>query len=164
MTYPNQNVDALEANSKGSNEYEILKAHALGCRLSQFDKRALTEYLNHADQMGTGVYLALSRLLRRKLKYAPDLIGNDPLDSVAIRGSRISFAIDKLRPQNGRLLSREFYQPGQDDISLASLLGATLIGMSAGESAPFLQADGSFRQVHLISVDYQPALHILEKQ
>ncbi len=45
MTYPNQKVDALEANSKGSNEYEILKAHALGCRLSQFDKRALTEYL-----------------------------------------------------------------------------------------------------------------------
>lgn len=38
---------------------------------------------------------------------------------------------------------------------IATLLGATLIGMTAGAQAPFLQASGSFRKVHLLSVDYQ---------
>lgn len=163
MAFSDQNAIVLDANANESNEYEILKAHSMDCRLSKLDRSALTEYLSHADHVGTGVYLALSRLLRRKLKYAPDLTAKDPLNSIATRDSRITFSIDRLRPENGRLLSREFYQPGQDDVSMASLLGATLIGMRAGTSAPFLQADGSFRQVHLISVDYQPAQHFIEK-
>lgn len=164
MAISDQKKITEDSNAYEGNEDTILKAHALDCRLSKRDRRALTEYLNHAEHVGKGVYLALSRLLSRKLEYAPDSSETDSLSSIATDGSRITFTIDKLRPQNGRLLSREFYQPGQDDISMASLLGATLAGMRAGGNAPFLQADGSFRQVHLISVDYQPAQSFIEKQ
>lgn len=155
MAFSDQNELMRDTESCERTEYDVLKAHAADCRLSDLDKRALAEYLKHADHVATGVYFALSRLLRRKLDYATDMIEANPTDSVATGGSRITFAIDKLRPQKGRLLNREFYQPGQDDISMASLLGATLTGMKTGDIAPFLQADGSFRQVRLISVEYQ---------
>ena len=156
MTFADQCAIFPDVNANAGNEYEILKAHSMECRLSGLDRSTLADYLNHADHVGKSVYLPLSRLLRSKLKYASDLIEKDPSSSIATRDSRFSFTLDKLRPQDGRLVTREYYQPGQDSISMASLLGATLIGMSAGESAPFLQADGSFRQVRLVRVHYQP--------
>lgn len=155
MAYSDYSGLVLDTKSNEKSEYEILKSHSGECRLSKRDRRALTAYLEHAVHVDKGFYLALSRLLRRKLNYALDLAAASHLRSTAIGGSRITFAIDRLRTQNGRLVYRENYNPRQNDINMASLLGATLTGMETGETAPFLQADGSFRQVHLISVVHQ---------
>ena len=143
MIYSDQSALVLDTNSNEKREYEILKAHSVVCRLSKADKRALAEYLEHANHVGKSFYLALSRLISGKLHYAPDLDGTSP-----------SHAIDKLRTQKGRLVYHEDYNPRHDDINMASLLGSTLTGMKPGQTAPFLQADGSFREVHLISVDH----------
>jgi transcription elongation GreA/GreB family factor len=154
MIYSDQSALVLDTNSNEKREYEILKAHSVVCRLSKADKRALAEYLEHANHVGKSFYLALSRLISGKLHYAPDLDGTSPSHATATGGSQITFAIDKLRTQKGRLVYHEDYNPRLDDINMASLLGSTLTGMKPGQTAPFLQADGSFREVHLISVDH----------
>jgi len=157
MTISGQNELVLEAENFDKSGYAILKAHALDCSLSKLDRRILADLIQRADTIGTGVYLMLARLLSKKLLYAPVVKVDGVFGSIATVGSNVTFSIDSLGSQAGRLFHGETYAPGQRGIPVASLLGATLIGMNAGTKAPFLQADGSFRTVRLISVAQQPA-------
>ena len=94
----------------------------------------------------------LTRLLSQKLLYATVLEDDRICTTIAVGGSRMTFAIDELEPQSGQLFHFDEYAFGQTGIHVGSLLGGTLIGMKAGTIAPFLQADGTFRSVRLLSV------------
>lgn len=153
MTSPERNEVAIDTKNDEGTEHAILQAHSAACRLSRIDHQALMEYLEHADKIATGFYMALSRLLTNKLTYASELGATKSSSTIAVSGAHLTYAIDDLRPQKGHLLHREAYLPGKDDINIGSLLGATLIGMSVGDKTPFLQANGSFRRVRLINVD-----------
>ena len=94
----------------------------------------------------------LTRLLSQKLLYATVLDEDKVCSAVAVGGSRITYAIDELEPEAGQLFHYDEYAFGQNGIYVGTLLGATLIGMKAGTIGPFLQADGTFRSVRLLSV------------
>ena len=96
----------------------------------------------------------LTRLLSQKLLYATLLDDDSVCTSIAIGGSRVTYAIDELEPQTGQLFHYDEYAFDQNGIHVGSLLGATLIGMRVGAVGPFLQADGTFRSVRLLLVDH----------
>jgi transcription elongation GreA/GreB family factor len=94
----------------------------------------------------------LARLLSQKLLHAA-VVEDDKIGaSIAAGGTRVTYAIDGRQAQAGRLRHDDGPAPGENRVHVATLLGATLIGMKAGARAPFLQADGSFRSVSLLAV------------
>ena len=164
MTMSEQTEHHIETSGFDRMGHEALRAHSAACRLTKMDRRALADHIQRADAIGTGAYAMLARLLSKKLLYAPVLKPGDPCATIATGGSRVTYAIDDLFPQEGRLFHGNAYALGQGGIPIASLLGATLIGMSSGSEAPFLQADGSFHRVRLISVNHQATPFYCEAQ
>lgn len=155
MTISEHNKHHIEASGFDRMDREALRSHSAACKLTKMDRRALADHIQRADAIGTGAYAMLARLLSKKLLYASVLKADEPCGAIARAGSRVTFAIDDLSSQEGRLFHGNAYALVQGGIPIASLLGATLIGMSSGNDAPFLQVDGSFRRVRLISVDHQ---------
>ncbi|MDX5403097.1 MAG: hypothetical protein LPJ93_11970 [Rhodobacterales bacterium] len=137
----------------GSVGYALLCQHAVTSVLTKTDRRALVDHIQRADKVGTGAFAMLARLLGLKLLYATVLDDGKIDTRTAAAGSRVSYAIDDQEPQMGRLFHYDEFAEEDTGIHVGSLLGATLIGMKAGTRGPFLQADGTFRRVHLLSVD-----------
>lgn len=134
--------------------YAKLCDAAVHCVLTKTDRRALAEHVLRADKVGTGAFAMLTRLLSQKLLYATVRDDDKISAAAAAGGSRVTYAIDDLETQTGQLFHYDAYALGQNGIHVGTLLGATLIGMKAGSRAPFLQADGSFRSLRLLSVDH----------
>lgn len=135
-------------------DYATLRDAAVHCVLTKTDRRALAEHVLWADKVGTGAFAMLTRLLCQKLLYATVREDDKITATAAAGGSRVTYAIDDLEAQSRQLFHGEEYALGQIGLHVGTLLGATLIGMKAGNRAPFLQADGSFRSVRLLSVDH----------
>ena len=152
MTISGQNEHKTEPIGFDRLDHAVLRAHAAACTLTKIDRRALADHIQRADAIGTGAHAMLARLLSKKLLYSPVRRAGDPGGTIAAGGARVIYAIDDLAPCAGRLFHGDGYALGQDGLSVAALLGATLIGMTAGTAAPFLQADGTFRRVRPISV------------
>ena len=134
-------------------EYATLCQHAATCVLTKADRRALVDHVQRADMVGTGAFEMLARLLGMKLLYATVLDHGKIAPKAATGGSRVTYAIDDEEPQTGRLFHYDEFAEDDIGIHVGSLLGATLIGMKADTRVPFLQADGTFRRVHLLNVD-----------
>lgn len=133
--------------------YAILCQHAVTSVLTKTDRRAVVDHILRADKVGTGPFAMLARLLGLKLLYASVLDDAKIGTQTVAGGSRVVYAVDDLQPQSGRLFHYDEFAEEDTGIHIGSLLGATLIGMKAGTRGPFLQADGTFRRVHLLSVD-----------
>lgn len=164
MTMSEQTERHIETSGFDRMGHEALRLHSAACKLTKMDRRALADHIQRADAIGTGAYAMLARLLSKKLLYASVLKADEPCGAIARAGSRVTYAIDDLSSQEGRLFHGNAYALGQGGIPIASLLGATLIGMSSGSEAPFLQADGSFHRVRLISVNHQATPFYCEAQ
>lgn len=133
--------------------WAILSQHAMTSVLTRSDRRALVGHIPLADKVGAGASAMLARLLGLKFLYAT-VLDHGRIDSnIAAGGSRVTYAIDDHEPQSGRLFHHDELAAEDGDIHVGSLLGATLIGMTAGTRGPFLQADGSFRCVYLLGVE-----------
>ena len=145
----NRTVETADFPKHG---YETLRDLSEACLLTRADRRALANHIQRADRIGTGVAVMLARLLSQKLLYARVIEGGKTSAVSAAGGSRVTYAIDRLAPRSGTLFHDDEYALTQNGIDVATLLGATLIGMKVGAHAPFLQADGSFRSVSLLGV------------
>lgn len=133
--------------------YANLCQHAATCVLTKADRRALIDHIQRADKVGTGVFEILARLLGMKLLYATILDDGRIDPKAATGGARVTYAIDDAAPQTGRLFHYDEFAEEDIGIHVGSLLGATLIGMKVDTRVPFLQADGTFRRMHLLGVE-----------
>lgn len=154
MNISRQQHLAVESSELRKEGYAALCQLAVTCILTKTDRRALVDHILHADKIGTGAFAMLTRLLSQKLLYATVLKDDNACAATATGGSRVSYVIDELEPQSGQLFHHDEYALGQNGIHVGSLLGATLIGMKAGTRGPFLQADGTFRSLRLLSVEH----------
>jgi hypothetical protein len=134
----------------------VQKIRPIKARLTRQDARGLREHLGRCEEIGSGVYVLLGDLIRAKLADAvlvgPDDIGPD----LATGYSRVVYALDGGAPQSQMLSHRDYVGTGQFGLSIRTLLGATLLGMKAGQCAPFLRADGTAGTVELLEIAYQP--------
>ncbi|WP_127108491.1 hypothetical protein [Pararhodobacter zhoushanensis] len=136
-------------------DYPSLQDHAMGCLLSRSDRRALAGHIQRADRIGTGVDILVARLLSQKLLYASFVDDARIAADVAISGSRLRYAIADQAAQTAQLCHDEAMGP--EDLCVASPLGATLIGMKAGNTAPLFAPDGTFCRLRLISLEGRAA-------
>ncbi len=113
----------------------------------------LVEDLTYHDDMD----IALASVLRQKLHAATVVLPEDVPADVVTLDSRVRYLVDG-RPDERRLIaspSREFR--GQT-LLVNTPLGATLLGMRAGDVAAAVAFDGTPARVEVISVLYQPEL------
>lgn len=134
--------------------YSVLRELSMICKLTKSDRNALAKHIMEADRIGSGVYILLARLLSMKLLYATVVTDDKAPPCFAASGSHVTYQIDELQTQSRYLFQKNEFDYGQNGIYVATLLGATLIGLRSGAKERFLQADGSFRRIHLIEVTH----------
>ena len=123
--------------------------------LPSADYQALLEHLEACEGgRGTG-----SKLLAYVL--ASKLMNSRPADDVhdrdlVVGGAHVSFTIDGGAPRTGLLVHRLVPGLPEGAIPVASLLGATLIGMRVGRRAPLLFEDGRIGRLCVTSVAEAP--------
>lgn len=127
-----------------------------GSYLTIRDYSQLERHLRDIGQKPGSYASGLSQLIRRKLADAYMVFPSDvPADAVT-GNSRIMFAIAG-GPEECRIIvhrAREFV-PGMT-LLVATPLGVTLLGMTAGQSAPLPRGVGTTGTVKLIAVEFQP--------
>lgn len=88
---------------------------------------------------------------------ANKLMNTRPVDhahqsDLVVGGSLVTYAIDGADPQTGLLVHRARAGLPSGVVPVASLLGATLIGMRVGQRAPLLLEDGTIGRLCVIEV------------
>ena len=71
---------------------------------------------------------------------------------LVVGGSCVTYAVDGADPQTGLLVHRSRAGLPGGVIPVASLLGATLIGMKVGQRSPLLFEDGTIGKLRVIDV------------
>lgn len=121
----------------------------LRCRpvLPEVDYRHLLQHLEVCEENRGPAWILLAYVLQNKLantKPVKTPVGQD----IVTGGSLVSYSVGGGAPSSGLLVHR--VRPGVqqgDVIKVASLLGATLIGMRAGQRGPLLCEDGSVKSL-----------------
>lgn len=111
------------------------------------DRRHVTRLLRSGD---VGAQSMVAHVLRRKIAAARACNGLLPGNVVTGRSS-VTYAVDG-GPARTVLLTHEAQGGADDIVAVASLLGATLIGMRAGERAPLLREDGTIASLTVLAV------------
>ncbi|MEX3314217.1 hypothetical protein [Sulfitobacter sp. PS-8MA] len=119
--------------------------------LPRSDRLKLQEHLDDCDNATRPGSTLLAYVLANKLLNLRPVADLPYLDLV-LGGSEVTYEIDGAAPCTGLLVHTA--RPGAPGgvIAVASLLGATLIGMRVGERAPLLNQDGSIATLSVISV------------
>ena len=73
---------------------------------------------------------------------------------LAISGCSLTYTVDNGDPQTGLLVHKAETVAATGVIPVASLLGATLIGMRIGMHAPLLRKDGSISKLSVIDISH----------
>ncbi|WP_108483316.1 hypothetical protein [Oceaniglobus ichthyenteri] len=116
--------------------------------LAEDDLSQIEQHLNMCD---IGDMSVLPSILRHKMQSAKRLTGDIP-DDVVIGGSRVIYAVDRNPAQSGLLSHRARAGNLSGVIPVTSPLGATLIGMSIGQTASLTGADGTVTTVSVLGV------------
>ncbi|MDK3075657.1 hypothetical protein QO034_21555 [Sedimentitalea sp. JM2-8] len=132
------------------------RRHAqIGLRASspvpEYDYHRLIAYQKQCDGSGEPALILLSYVIRHKLMTLKPVKNLYSADMVT-GGRQFQYAIDKGPVQDGLLVHRARWGQSTGIIPAYSILGATLIGMRAGQRAPLLCENSSVRSVSVLRV------------
>lgn len=119
--------------------------------LPELDHLQLQHHLEQCERFRQPEWRLLACVLRDKIKMT-DPVSDPPARDLAIGGSRVTYSVNRGPARTGLLAHRARSASGISVIPVASLLGATLIGMVAGQRAPLLLEGGSVLTVRLLEV------------
>ncbi|SMC95497.1 hypothetical protein [Primorskyibacter flagellatus] len=119
--------------------------------LPEADHAQLQRHLEQCEGTQHPAWRLLAYVLRDKIMMT------DPVSKLHVRdlvtgGCRVTYCVSNAESQTGLLVHRARAGAGSGVIPVASLLGATLIGMRAGQRAPLLCEDGSIMSVSVLDV------------
>lgn len=139
-----------------------LRRHGAATRLILKDLRQMESHLHQCEASNTVVFGLVAEILRKKLAHCQIVEEIDIPPQLAIGNSLIRYRINETEPRTGLLYHRVSRQANSDHLSVCSLAGATVIGLSAGDSAPLLRSDFAFGTIALLEVISQPtpAFHL----
>ena len=116
----------------------------------------MQEHRRRCEELGGAGFLRLARLIRARSS-AAQIVDRDELpDNVATGAALITFAFGRHRPETRQLYHWDYPVQGHG-LPVASFLGITLIGMSAGQRAPLIDGDGVVGEVQVSAVHAQAA-------
>lgn len=136
-TLPDHSMSRVLRNSPTTlpeADYEKLQEHLEDCECALRPNSKLLAYVLANKLMNTRPVSGVHR------------------DDVVVGGSRVTYVIDQEVAQTGLLSHRARTGLSSGVIPVASLLGATLIGMRAGGRAPLLYEDGTIRKLFVTGV------------
>ncbi len=119
--------------------------------LPEDDHQKLQEHLENCDCAMRPNSKLLAYVLANKLMNTRPVSDVHQSDLV-VGGACVTYAVDDKEPQTGLLVHRVTAGVDGAEIPVASLLGATLIGMRVGQRAPMLFEYGTIGKVCVISV------------
>ncbi|KAA8606054.1 hypothetical protein AL036_16100 [Salipiger aestuarii] len=119
------------------------------CRLTKADRLGIERFLSFAGNSSVAYSQLMLDILHQKLQVAVAIEGAAPSD-VATFGSYISCVVDEKDIECGVLSFGLVARAGE--IPIHSLLGATLIGMSAGQRTKLRFEGGTTRSLVVIHV------------
>lgn len=127
------------------------------------DVEGLQRHLDYCETAGSGIAALTGEILRQKLRHARRLGPDAPAGCIAAGNSLLGYRIRGQEPRIARLSHRARLWAEAEVVPVRSLLGATLIGMRVGDSAPLLLSDGSFSEVTLMELCASPREHPLAR-
>lgn len=133
-----------------------LRDHGAATRLTPNDSRQMESHLHQCEASSTVVFGLVGEILRKKLAHCQIVEEMDVPRQLAIGNSLIRYRINETEPRTGLLYHRVSRQADSYHLSVCSLAGATVIGLSAGDSAPLLRSDFTFGTIALLEVISQP--------
>lgn len=124
--------------------------------LSSRDFWQLQDHRQRCETIGGDLFLRLGRLIRAKMVDAHVVNLSEIPANVVTGTSRVAYSID-----NGRSEIRTLYHWGYSDtekhqLPVGGFLGATLIGMAAGQRSTLLNGAGVAGEVTVLSIIHQP--------
>lgn len=120
------------------------------CRLTKADRLGIERFLSFAGNSSVAYSQLMLDILHQKLRVAVAIEGAAPSD-IATFGSYISCVVDEKDIECGVLSFGLVTRAGE--IPIHSLLGATLIGMSAGQRTILRSEDGTTRSLVVTQVE-----------
>lgn len=133
-----------------------LRDHGAATRLTMKDIRQVETHLQRCAAANAGISQLVDEILRRKLAHCHVVEEMDVPPDLAIGNSLIRYRMNEGEPRTGLLFHRMARQADTDHLSVFSLAGATVIGLSAGQRAPLLRSDCTFGTITLLDVVSQP--------
>ena len=128
----------------------------LSCCLTAKDYSLLESRLIELRGRNEGTAPLLVQLIRTKLADAEIVLSEDVDPEVATTNSRVVFSVDGRAAETAVLVHWEHEVAREFALPITTLLGATLLGMRAGNRAPLLRSDGGIREVALLEIAFQP--------
>lgn len=133
-----------------------LQRSARRCCLPARDVEGLQRHLEYCETAWSGIAALTGEILRHKLRLAQRLAPDMQAGCVASGSSLLGYRIGAQEPQIARLSHRARFWAEAEVVPVRSLLGATLIGMRLGDTAPLLLSDGTFTEVTLVELCASP--------
>lgn len=124
--------------------------------LSARDYWQLQEHRRRCEDLGGALFLRLARLIRAKMEDAHVPSAADLPPQTVTGGSRVCFAISGQRSQTRTLYHWGYPDRARHRLPVGSFLGITLIGMTKGQRATLLDAEGIAGEVMVLAVHHRP--------
>ncbi len=115
------------------------------------DRQHLERHLKRCADDGTPAAPLLRHVLDHKVQSTTPLEGQCPRDLVC-SGRLVTWSVDGGPARTGLLSHRARTGSHSGVIAVASLLGATLMGMRVGQQAPLLREDGAILSLTVLKV------------
>lgn len=116
----------------------------------------MQEHRRRCQELSGAKFLRLARLIRARSSDAQVVDADELPDDIVTGAALITFAVGRHRPETRRLYQWDC--PARvGGLPIGSFLGATLIGMSAGQRAPLIDGDGVVGVVQVLAVHAQAA-------
>jgi len=138
-------------SSDTNNQFHIGTQPRIGMALPATDYQQLQRHLEECEKSKHPAWSLLTYVLRAKIMMTDPLSNFYACDQV-IGGSCVTYSVDRGPEQTGLMAHRARSASGINVIPVASLLGATLIGMTVGHRAPLLLDNGSIKSVRVLAV------------
>ena len=145
-----------ERNRPFENWLRLEALRPLKCCLTAKDFSLLESRLIELRGRNEGTAPLLVQLIRTKLADAEIVLSDDVAPDVATTNSRVVFAANGSTADTAVLVQWEHEVARDFTLPITTLLGATLLGMRAGQRAPLLSSDGSIGEVLLEAIAFQP--------
>lgn len=144
-------IPSLQTSVPGRHVFEALRNTPT--TLPVTEHRKLQEHLDDCNAALGPQSTLLAYVLANKLMNTRPVADGRRNDQ-AVGGCLVSYAIDGAAPLRGLLVHSAQTGAIEGAIPVASLLGATLIGMQTGQQAPLLRQDGSIGKLVVTNVEF----------
>lgn len=120
--------------------------------LPEADHQQLQQHLEHCESTRHPAWTLLAHVLHHKIMTTEPVTNTHSTDLVT-GGCHVVYSVDGGPFETGLLVQRARASLGSGVIPVASLLGATLIGMRVGQRAPLLRDDGTIGTITVLGVN-----------